>query len=145
MKGKSSKHKVVLDFEYDFDFTLFAIATTLKEYKLSYQIQKTFFIRWTREADIEINFPKKNLTGNFSRYSCKIELMQQELNLLSNKYKGNLFIPELKIADYLFMVKGECDAEVEEILERLKNIEEVQAVMLIDVSALKSKANLIFD
>ena len=145
MKAHKGKHKEVLKFEFDFDIKLFAISTTLRDYHLSYQIQKAFFLKLKREEDLEVNIHKKNLIANFSRFTCKDEIMQWEYHLLSNKYNGSLFIPELKIADYLFLIRGECCGEEVDILKQLKGITEVQAVKLVDVTTLKSRDNLIFD
>ncbi len=145
MKGTKGKRKEVLQFEFDYDFKLFAISTTLRDYHLSYQIQKSFFLKLKREDDIVVNYPKKNLIANFSRLSYIDENMQFEYHLLSNKYNGNLFIPELKIADYLLIVKGDCRGGESDILKQLKEITEVQVVKPIDVTTLKSRDNLIFD
>ena len=145
MKAQRGKHKEVLQFEFDFDFKLFAISTTLREYQLSYQIQKSFFLKLKREADIEVNYPKKNMIANFSRYSCSVELLQREFHLLANKYKGNIFIPELKFADYLFIVKGDCCGEEVDFMQQLKGILDVQAIKNVEVVDLKSRNNLIFD
>ncbi len=145
MKARKGKHKEILQFDFDFEFKLFAISTTLREYQLSYQIQKAFFLKLICEEDIIVNYPKKNMIANFSRYSCKVELLQREYHLLANKYKGNIFIPELKFADYLFMVKGDCDGEEDDFMKQLKGIAEVQAVKSVEVVDLKSKENLIFD
>lgn len=145
MKARKAKHKEILQFEFDFNIKLFAISTTLRDYHLSYQIQKAFFLKLKREEDIVYEYKKKNQIAQFSRFSCKDEIMQWEYHLLSNKYHGNLFLPELKFADYLFMLKGECCGEEVDILKQLKGITEVQAVKLVDVTVLKSRDNLIFD
>jgi len=136
----------VLDVEFDFNFKLFALSTTLRDYQLCYQINKNFLYNLRRVNDIEVNQPKKQVASVHSHFSFCIEELQREIHLITNHSNGSYFLSELKIADYLLKLMGEVSEEEEtEILNRLRKIQSVNLVKEIPVDSIRQKNNLIFD
>jgi len=96
--------------------------------------------------DLEITHKKKNKTATYSWFRYEDELDKLFVYLLSNKYSGEYLIPEIKQADFLFMVQGELSEKAKnELFSALKEIQAVQMVFEINYSQLKSKENLVLE
>ncbi|AHM59028.1 hypothetical protein D770_03805 [Flammeovirgaceae bacterium 311] len=132
--------------DYEFDFTLMALLSPLREYKLAWYINQLLHIRLVKEKDIQLNFTNQpNLC--ISNYIFATE--HSILRLLKNRSVGDeeqgFLLPELKQFDYLIMLQGEGDFfDKEELPAVLKNIPTVEFVKPVEVNDLKSKENLIF-
>jgi hypothetical protein len=66
-------------------------------------------------------------------------------SLDENESDNEYLIPEQKQMNYFFVIRGEIEnEEVNEIIQQIKEIENVQTAVRIDVKSLRSKQNLIF-
>lgn len=96
--------------------------------------------------DIEIIHKKKNKTAVFSLYRYEDDLDKYLVYLISNKYQGEHFFPDVRHADFFLVIKGEVDDEKKSNMQSaLKNIPAIQLVIPIKYSGLKSKENLVFE
>lgn len=137
--------KSILKIEYDYDFLLFAIVSSAKDYRLCWHLNQLFEFNFTKQKDLEINLPKKKRLAYFSNYLFLDEANLCEYYLIGNKFSGGNFIPELKEADFLFLLKGEHGSlNKSDFLEKIKSLPVVQTVFEVNVKKLKSKQNLIF-
>lgn len=140
------KRKLEVDFEYD--FILFGLISTLREYKLAWYINQYLDISMRKVDDIVISFLKgQNLV--ISNYLYATE--HSKLRLLRNKSMDELksttayLLPELNQFDYLVIFKGfEGSYDEVELKNKLTSIPKVNFVKVFDPSGLKSKENLIF-
>lgn len=138
------KSRLLVDYEYD--FTLMAILSPMREYKLAWHINQHLHIRLVKEKDVELNFTNQpNLC--ISNYIFATE--HSVFRLLKNRSVGEeeqgFLLPELKQFDYLIMLQGEGDFFDKDALPAmLQKIPTVEFVKPIDVNNLKSKENLIF-
>jgi len=140
------KHKLIVD--YDFDFKFYGIISAAREFKLAWSINHALKIALKRADDYSIVFRNnKNIT--ILNYLYESENIK--LRLFKNKAVGTqdevnaYFIPELKKFDYLFMIQGEAffyQTPNPEIL--LKQVNLIEYVLPVDVEKLKSRENLIF-
>ena len=70
----------------------------------------------------------------------------KEFFLITNKCHGQYLVPEVKEADYFFMVKGNCpDHDRRDIISQLKKEPTILTFFEIKPETLKSKQNLIFE
>ena len=138
------KSRLLIDYEYD--FTLMALLSPLREYKLAWYMNQLLHIRLVKEKDIQLNFTNQpNLC--ISNYIFATE--HTVLRLLKNRSVGDeeqgFLLPELKQFDYLIMLQGEGDffdeTDLPAVLQKIPTVEFVKPV---DVNNLKSKENLIF-
>lgn len=140
------KHKLIVD--YDYDFKIYGIISSAKEFKLAWSINNILKIALKRADDYSIVF-KNNKNITILNYLYESENIK--LRLFKNKAVGTqdevnaYFIPELNRFDYLFMIHGEAffyQTPKPEIL--LKQVNLVEYVLPVAVDKLKSRENLIF-
>ncbi|MFN7012779.1 MAG: IPExxxVDY family protein [Bacteroidia bacterium] len=137
--------KTVLNIEYDFDFWLVGISSYLRDYRISWSLNKTLDIELKKENDYEITHKKPDNSQFFSHYSYICEQTKRIYHLFANKCPTGLLLPEVKHADYLLMLEGNFnDQNIEELCKLVRETENINTVFNIDVETLKSKKNLIF-
>lgn len=138
--------KKTIKFEQDFEGVLFGIITQLKDYRLCWHINKELSFDLMKMNDIEITHRKKNKTAVFSLFRFENDLDKLLVHLVSNKHQGEHLISELRLADFILVIHGEVNTESKnEFFSRLKTIPDVQLVVPIDSSMVKSKENLMFE
>jgi hypothetical protein len=134
--------------EYDYDFEVLAIISSVKDYKLAWAINKSLNISLCKTSDVCLDFIKAGtlLISNFI-----FETEYTTFRLLRNKsYEFTkidkpYLLPELKEYDYIIKISGEhTSLSAKNTLERLKNLTVVEYIKQIDINTLKSKENLIF-
>jgi len=144
MGAKIRKNK--LQIEYSYDFELLGIRTSLKGYKLAWELNKILNTRLIRQQDLVIHF-KKGITGSYDHYAFRTPL--NNLNLFRNKAaEGENSVPELVPEhphfDFIVMTQSEEKLSGNRLQEYLRTIPSVEWVTLIPLTALKSKENFIF-
>ncbi len=164
-----SKH--TLDFEYDFNFMVFAIACHESAYKLCHSVNQVFGIELVMENAIELKNKKQSENLLFNYYSCDDEATYLMYDLVENKSYNTVklentnqsntlslfdtndevneqigyLVPELDEFQYLFIVRDEVDeTKIDEYLEKINQIDFVLNTQAINVEELTSKKNLIF-
>jgi hypothetical protein len=139
-------NKLIVDYEYD--FTVLAIASSSKEFKLAWAFNKILQIKLTKKADIEFLFLKGSrfLISNFlfeSEYSS-FRLLKNKAVEFENVTKPFL-LPEYKHFDYFFHLAGEFNQErLAQIELKIRDLSIIQHVALLDISTINSKENLLF-
>ena len=139
---KEIKFKV----EINYDFELFGIISSLKDYKLAWQINHELKLTFVKVEDHEAYHTKTNRV----EVSSFEHLAQGTvMHLLSNKvYKQydeqqEYLVPELKQFDYFLRKEGEVN-DVTNFTNKLKQINGIEFITNIDLMKLKSKENFIF-
>ena len=140
------KSRLVADF--NFNFSLLAAVSQLKEYKLAWLINRALQLELVKCDDVAFEFFGK---VNLSISNFLFQTEHSSLRLLKNRsYRASelgpsFLIPELKKFDYLIMIQGFEDSfTLSQIMYRLKDLEGIQFLKQIEVQSLKSKENLIF-
>jgi hypothetical protein len=134
--------------EYDYDFEVLAIISSVKDYKLAWAINKSLNISLCKTNDVCFDFIK---SGRLLISSFIFETEYTTFSLLRNKsYEFTkiakpYLLPELKEYDYIIKISGvHTFLNAESTLERLKKLNIVEYIKQIDINTLKSKENLIF-
>lgn len=133
---------------FDFDFSLLAIVSQLKEYKLAWYINEEMSIKLVKQEDEIFEF-LGNLKLFISNYKYQTEHSVVRLLVNRSLEEGTStkqhLIPELKQFDYLMLMEGaDYGPDPLPVRNRLRALEGVQLVNVIDIEHLKSKENLIF-
>ena len=136
--------KLVLEFEYDFDFALFGVSSHVANYRLAWGMNQLFEIDLERVDNLDLSFGfKKN--GEFSLYRFEDQESYTTIHLVSNRCNIGYLIPELKQIDYFVQYWGPMsDNELNGFKYKLRDIPSVLASMEIDPMVLKSRNNLLF-
>ncbi len=138
-------NKITLKLELDFDFIVLAITTSLKDYRLCFQLNKYAPANFVRVEELALSLVGNHSVSLFNKYAYLPENSETEFYLLSNKGTEGLLIPEMNRVDYFLVIKNFIDDEdLEAWQNHLKQIPEVLAAVEVDVKKLKSKENLLF-
>lgn len=137
--------KSKLQIDYDFDFRLFGLCTTVRGYKLAWELNQRLGINLVRQPDLAVGF-RQNEEKTFTYYSFETPLNRLQLfkNKPNEQETGKYFlIPEFPHFDFIILAAME-ETQTQELLELVRSIPSVQLVSSIPVDDLKSKANFIF-
>lgn len=130
----------------DFDFILAGMSTPLQDYRLAWWVNKALHIQLSRAADLVVTDQESRLQTSFSRFDFQEDLTRSFFHLLQNKQGSVLLLPEVREMDYLLLIKGEYyRSRHAGIAKKLRTIEQMLAVVIINTENLKSKNNLIID
>ena len=136
-----SKSILLTDFEYDFQ--LIGISSHNKDYRLAWELNKTFGINLSKEEDVSFA-PKKGDKLSFSMYFHQNLVEEKDVRLISNKTQGRHLISEKKEADYFLILYDYNPYETREMLVKIRKINLVLTAFEIEVDTLKSKESLLF-
>jgi hypothetical protein len=156
--------KHTLEIEFDYDFVLIGISSHEKDYRLCWTINNTLNLQLTKQESLEIKGKKQTTPSFFSFFlfekqddfidyaiianlseSKTVEQTTSTLFDALDESDNEYLIPEQKQMNYFFLIRGEIEnEEVNEIIQQIKEIENVQTAVRIDVKSLRSKQNLIF-
>ena len=139
------------------DYKLIAIHSNIEPYKLAFEINKKLKIQLKRSS-FDLSF--KNKSSIFDLYKHISEVFNTKLYLILNKstekkkIEGQLLfenfdeqsylIPELRKAQYLLKIEG-GGFDVDNLLKKLNEIDNVISSYRTEISSIKSKYNLIFE
>jgi len=143
------KSKLIID--YNYDFHLFGISSSVREYKLAWSINRALDINLAKAEDIKIEFSyDKHLV--ISNYIFLLDYL--ELRILRNRAvdppdesrkKQPYLLPELSQFDFFIWLRDDSATFIDLNFEvKIKNLPCVDYFQEIDISKLKSKENLIF-
>jgi len=135
-----------LDIDYTFNFGLYGIISSLKAYKLAWEINRITAKNLAKMPDFEIT-NKKNITGHHLYYAVSNEV--NSLRLFKNKpneesESRELLVPEHAHFDFILYTQGDAYEDSNRLQQLLRNIPSVELVAFIPLAALKSKEHFIF-
>ena len=139
---------IKLSVDYDYDFEVIGLITSLKGYKLAWSINNELKIDLRKEEDVTIDFLKE---GKLVIINYNFKTEYSNFRLIKNKscefvnIASPYLIPELKEYDYFIQVQDENSfLSTPSIKEKLNNINGIEYIKIIETENLKSKDNLIF-
>ena len=136
--------KTKLVVEYDFDFVLLGITTSLKAYKLAWELNQKLSIHLVKKESIVVGF--KGMEKAFATHIHQTP--RRFIRLLTNKLQDNdgkyLLAPEYPHFDYLVVIQDAEQSFAENILNAVRQIPSVELAAFIPLETLKTKENFIF-
>ncbi len=149
----------LLTFDLEDDYSLIGIHSTEEDYKLAYLLNKylkTKLRRFKQHLDFQ------NSTAEFPLFEYKDEknfinyymINNKHLQFVDNQNKEGLFggiytvsylIPEKKKIDFFLKIEG-CNRQsfIDDLVKKLKKIDQIITSYSLDPKTLKSKDHLIF-
>jgi len=133
---------------YDFDFELIGIVSTVKEYKLAWNLNQLNLFHLVKAEDIKIEFTdhRQILISNLIHeddYSM-VHLLKNKL-ISTNDGINQYLIQELSRFDYLLKVRNLTeDKWAEKIYEQIRGLRIADYVTKIELNRIKQKENLLF-
>jgi replicative DNA helicase len=154
--------KLTIDDFYSSDFELIAIHTSLEDYKLAFNINKTLELSLSKSQK-EISIKSNEEIGFFSWFCYDDSKHDLGWNLLANKttvaseqlnvglFNETAFavqmhlIPELKKADYLLKIENlDHRFDTKKVIRKISEINQISTTYIVDIENIKSINNLIF-
>lgn len=138
------KNKLVID--YEFNFELIGIISSVKGYKLAWEINQLLGVHFIKQSDLMVGF-KNSEEKKFSYYAH--ETLLNRLKLFKNRPidsdTGKYFIiPEFPHFDFIIWAQMEEHHSIKNILSLIKTIPTIQLAAIIPLDGLKSKSNFVF-
>ncbi|RYY07980.1 MAG: IPExxxVDY family protein [Sphingobacteriaceae bacterium] len=135
----------ILSFELDLDFILIAITSPLKDYRLCYHINKELHADFRKVNDYELNLFVGTEPMQFSQYFYQIKTSETEFYIIANRGAAGFLIPEMGSVNYFMLIKNHFDDEdLNNMIYRLKRIENIKKIIKVDPRKIKSNENLLF-
>ena len=126
------KTRFTLDCAEEIDFTVLAINSHIKAYKLCWNINKSLQLNFEKKKDHNI---KEELW--FARYTsvCPDDV---EYTLLANRSKNGYLIPSKKSVNFFLLIKNNYwQQEKIEFISKLREIEGILLVFEVDTNGIK--------
>jgi hypothetical protein len=133
-----------LDVKYDYDFDVYGVVSSIKEYKLAWTLNKLLGFRLKKQQDLcyDLMEQERMVISNYEYITD-----HSVVRLLKNKAMcmKAFLLPEIKEYDYVLQLSGALQQlHPQEFISRLLQTPLVQYVKQIDPLTLKLKENLIF-
>ena len=137
--------KSVFTLDYDYDFEVISIVSSVKEYRLCLVLNNLFGFDMYPLPDLEVQLKRKKNTAIFHIFHHYDDIDKMNYYLIGNKFESELLLPQLKMVDYVLKLEGFKAAEIKaEMIVKLKNATQIQAVLDTQLNSLKDKTNLLF-
>ena len=134
------KTRFTLECAEEFDFTVLAINSHIKAYKLCWNINRLMQLNFTKKNDHNIQHDLW-----FSRYTY-ISDEEVEYDLLSNRSKKGYLVPNQKSINYFLVVRNNYwEQEKLDFMSKLRNIPDVLLAFELDIANLKYIDRFIFN
>jgi hypothetical protein len=139
MKSLQKVTRVQLKVNQDEESILMGIVSAEPDYKLSLALNKEFRISLKNITPLNL-VDESGYELLFSRFSDSSGSPDRVFSLISNRSGKNFLIKKLKNIDYIFQVHDpESGINNAEIASRLREIDSLTAVFIIDIVTLKDK------
>ena len=148
-----------LGYEYEHDYALIGINSTLEDYRLAYLLNKKLALKLERQS-YDLDFSDKDCVFPIFAFDCDttfsswyflinktnvVHKTSNQNNLFPEESKTSFLIQEKKNIDYFLKIEGDFDElQILSLLDTINNIKGVITSYAIDPQTLKSKDYLIF-
>ena len=117
-------------------FTLFGISCHLKDFRLSFLLNKK----------LELEFVKKEDFMGFSFYFCRDEDRFNAYYLLGNRGQDAILLPDLKQTDFLLLLEGPVKkTQKDRLLEKIRGIQNVLTAFEVRFETIKNYESMLTD
>jgi len=137
-----------LDLDYEYDFEIYGIVSSSKEYTLAWALNKYFNFRLIKQKDLCFDFISKgrlvisNYLHTTDHYTIRL-FRNKSVDL--STLKKPFLVPDIKEYDYVVQICGDCtQLNAQELLQKFNLVPLVQYVKKFDPANLQFKDNLIF-
>jgi hypothetical protein len=146
MKSKPQVKKKILKLKIEepVHFRLIGISSHENDYRLVWAINDKLKLQFTRIENLVIHRTKTGEDLEFSRYLFNDEDRYLKLFLISNHCPDRILFPEIKNFDFLLQIVGEInEAEVKEMVKKMKTVPVVSAVYILQPEKIKGIGNIL--
>jgi len=129
----------------DEEYLMIGISSSLRDYQLSFHINKHFQIDLKKRADIPF-YNKNGLQGRFAFYHCFDEDLRLDYYLFANKSNNAYAVSAYPHFEFFILFKlSSYMLPIGDMLKELRSISNVVAALQIPLSGLKNFKDLLED
>jgi hypothetical protein len=133
------KTRFTLECAEEVDFTVLAINTHIKAYKLCWNINKSLQLNFEKKKDLSI---KEELWFARYMYVCDDYV---EYTLLANRSKNGYLIPSEKSVNFFLLIKNDYwQQEKIEFMRKLRDTKDILLVFEVNINLIKHIDRFIF-
>jgi hypothetical protein len=134
-----------LEVEYNYDFELLGIASSVRSYKLAWEVNRALRVDLRKRDDLKLTTRGGEFFFTFYSHQSTINTVSLFRNR-SNEgdLKGIFLVPEHPHLDYILYARGNEEVSGKRLQELLREIPSIELVAFLPLAALKSKDNFIF-
>jgi hypothetical protein len=134
-----------LDVEYNYDFELLGIASSVRSYKLAWEVNRALRVDLRKQDDLKITTRDGEFFFTFYSHQSAVNTVSLFRNRSSESdTKGIFLVPEHPHLDYILYAHGNEEVSGSRLQELLREIPSIELVAFLPLAALKSKDNFIF-
>lgn len=133
--------KLTLDWEEEYPYIVLGIAASLSDYRLCWNLNKTFQFAFNRQEPILVYNKRKDKIFH-SFYEFEDLEYNIKYRCIENKNGGSRFLPEVPQADYLLVIDETYAIDPDVMIRKIKDIPQVLLAFRIHLDQLKNKQNL---
>ena len=127
-------------------FTLIGISCHVKDYRISFLLNKHLGSDFQKMEDLEITLNNKKDAAEFSFYYYPDEDYFNTYYLVANRSQEYVLAPEIKQVDFLLIVEGEFrKAQKDKLIRSIRNIPNVLTAYEIKFAEIKNYETLLND
>ena len=134
-----------LEVEYNYDFELLGIASSVRSYKLAWEVNRALQVDLRKRDDLKLTTRDGEYFFTFYSHQSTVNTV----NLFRNRSnegdtKGIFLVPEHPHLDYILYSLGNEEVSGSRLQELLREIPSIELVAFIPLDALKYKDTFIF-
>ncbi len=136
-----------LSLEENYDFSLYGVISSLKDYQIAYYLGKFFDVQFKAQDEFKVLY-KHGAFGDYVSFTALSNcsdfriIRNKEVNYLK---KPKHIVPEFVEYDYILQIGGEIhEWNAELIVHELKEVKNLNMVKKIDLEQIELKENLIY-
>lgn len=141
---------LTLDVDYDYNFDLYGVVSSGKDYKLAWSLNKLLGLHLIKQQDLVYDLFEKEGQLVISNYEHRSE--HSVVRLFRNRAIGTnsilkkpYLLPDIKEYDYVLQITGALqELCTQDFIDKLLRIPLVQYIKKFDPLTLKFKENLLF-
>ena len=127
-------------------YTFIGLSTSLKDYRLTFLLNKIPGLQFTRISDLTIQHQGSEEPSVFSLYSSDNEEALNTCYLISNRSDSNVLVPLLKQVDYILIFDGPIKKrDKTELIATFRTIPNLQLAIEVKPESVRQFESLISD
>ncbi|HWB64269.1 MAG TPA: IPExxxVDY family protein [Chitinophagales bacterium] len=132
--------------EFDTDYQLVGVASTLKEYKLCHHLNTLLGCDFKKLDELVFEPKDRSRTITFSVFKAHDEETNNDFVVFTNRNLGEFLLPEVNNFDYIIQVNGKYTKEqMKDLLGGIKNFSGVLMCAPIPLRKIKSRERLVYE
>lgn len=146
MEISTKPKKVRLAIAPDYDFSLFAVVSSMNIHNLSWAINQQMSVGLKLQEEYVVASKTHLQDKRFLVYACSDDLHYTQITLVSNNSENGKLIKELSNIDYFLRISGDVTTEiVEEWLIQLLDVKGVTMVnkLNLEILGFRNKASFL--